>query len=89
MGISEPCKIINIQKTFDKKTGVTLENDPEYLKAEDSAIVVMSPTKPMCVETFDDYPKLGRFVITDKGKIIAVGKVKEVLKKEIKYIRRS
>jgi len=36
----------------------------------------------LCVEAFAEYPKLGRFVVSDLGEIIAVGKIREVLKKE-------
>lgn len=74
-----PCRFEIMQRIFDRKTGALIEERPEYLRNGDSAIVVMVPVKPLCVETYADYPKLGRFIVTDMGKIIAVGNVKEVL----------
>lgn len=75
------CKFEILQRKFDRQTGTVLEERPEYLKSKDSAIVVMLPIKPLCVETFAEYPKLGRFVLSDMGKIVGVGKIREVLKK--------
>ena len=42
----------------------------------------MLPTKPMCVETFSDYPPLGRFAVRDMRQTVAVGVIKAVEKKE-------
>jgi elongation factor 1-alpha len=41
----------------------------------------MKPIKPMCVETFEDYPRLGRFVVRDMKRTVAVGIIKAVQKK--------
>ena len=30
---------------------------------------------PVCLETYKDYPQLGRFTLRDEGKTIAMGKV--------------
>ena len=40
----------------------------------------MTPIKPMCVETFIDYPPLGRFAVRDMKNTVAIGIVKEVNK---------
>uniref|UniRef100_A0A8C5ZIW8 Elongation factor 1-alpha n=1 Tax=Marmota marmota marmota TaxID=9994 RepID=A0A8C5ZIW8_MARMA len=42
-----------------------LEDGPKFLKSGDAAIVDMVPGKPMCVESFSDYPPLGRFAVRD------------------------
>jgi elongation factor 1-alpha len=42
----------------------------------------MVPTKPMCVETFTEYPPLGRFAVRDMRQTVAVGIIKGVVKKE-------
>jgi Translation elongation factor EF-1alpha (GTPase) len=36
----------------------------------------------MCVETFTEYPPLGRFAVRDMRQTVAVGIIKEVLKKD-------
>jgi len=45
-------------------------------------MIVLQPTKPMCVETFTEYPPLGRFAVRDMRQTVAVGIIKEVLKKD-------
>jgi elongation factor 1-alpha len=42
----------------------------------------MVPTKPLCVETFSDYPPLGRFAVRDMRQTVAVGVIKSVEKEE-------
>ncbi|KAL4565023.1 hypothetical protein LXL04_029105 [Taraxacum kok-saghyz] len=41
-------------------------------------MVKMIPTKPMVVETFAEYPPLGRFAVTDMHQTVAVGVIKSV-----------
>jgi len=38
--------------------------------------------KPMCVETYNEYPPLGRFAVRDMRQTVAVGVIKEVEKVE-------
>uniref|UniRef100_A0A2K5LCF1 Translation elongation factor EFTu/EF1A C-terminal domain-containing protein n=1 Tax=Cercocebus atys TaxID=9531 RepID=A0A2K5LCF1_CERAT len=47
----------------------------------DAAIVDMVLGKPMCVESFSDYPPLGRFAVRDTRQTVAVGVIKAVDKK--------
>jgi elongation factor 1-alpha len=44
-------------------------------------MVKMTPSKPMCVEKFADYPPLGRFAVRDMRQTVAVGVIKDVEKK--------
>ena len=49
----------------------------------------MKPTKSMCVESFAEYPPLGRFAVRDMKQTVAVGVVKEVTKKEVKEAKKK
>lgn len=40
----------------------------------------MIPSKPMCVESFTEYPPLGRFAVRDMRQTVAVGVIKSVEK---------
>ena len=40
----------------------------------------MIPSKPMCVESFNEYPPLGRFAVRDMRQTVAVGVIKSVEK---------
>ncbi len=48
--------------------------------AGDAAIIDLVPTKPMCVESFAEYPPLGRFAVRDMRQTVAVGVIKSVVK---------
>jgi len=50
---------------IDRRSGKVLEEEPKNIKSNDAAMVVLVPSKPMCVETFSDYPPLGRFAVRD------------------------
>ena len=59
-----------------------MEDNPKMIKSGDSAIVAMIPQKPMCVETFAEYPPLGRFAVRDMRQTVAVGVIRSVEKEE-------
>ncbi|KAG0083800.1 translation elongation factor EF-1 alpha [Podila epicladia] len=42
----------------------------------------MIPSKPLCVETFQEYPPLGRFAVRDMRQTVAVGVIKSVEKSD-------
>ncbi|KAE8624666.1 hypothetical protein XENTR_v10006019 [Xenopus tropicalis] len=75
------CKFAELKQKIDRRSGKKLEDDPKFLKSGDAAIVEMIPGKPMCVETFSDYPPLGRFAVRDMRQTVAVGVIKGVDKK--------
>jgi elongation factor 1-alpha len=78
------CKFENIQKKIDRRTNKVLEESPKFIKVGDCAIINIKPTKPMTVEVFTEYPPLGRFAVRDMKQTVAVGVIKEVVKKELK-----
>merc|ERR1712157_461178 len=50
------CRFDKILEKKDRRTGKTLEELPKFVKSGEAAIVEMIPSKPMCVETFQEYP---------------------------------
>jgi len=78
-----PCEFVELKERIDAKTGKIIEKNPSSLKPVCGAVVVLKPTKPMCVETFKFKNKLGSVVITDQEKtIVAVGAITNVKHKE-------
>uniref|UniRef100_A0A8I5N047 Tr-type G domain-containing protein n=1 Tax=Papio anubis TaxID=9555 RepID=A0A8I5N047_PAPAN len=75
------CKFAELKEKIDHSSGKKLEDGPKFLKSGDAAIVDMVPGKPMCVESFSDYPPLGRFAVRDMRQTVAVGVIKAVDKK--------
>jgi elongation factor 1-alpha len=74
------CKFAELNTKMDRRSGKILEENPKFLKAGDSGMVRMIPSKKMCVESFTEYPPLGRFAVRDMRVTVAVGVIKEVQK---------
>jgi len=75
------CKFSELIEKIDRRSGKKLEDSPKFVKSGDAAIVLMIPSKPMCVEKFSEYAPLGRFAVRDMRQTVAVGVIKSVTKK--------
>merc|ERR1711937_966511 len=75
-------KFTEIENKMDKRTGKVTEEFPKHIKSGDAAIVKMTPSKPMVVESFSEFPPLGRFAVRDMKQTVAVGVIKGTEKKE-------
>jgi len=78
------CRFDRIKEKMDRRSGKVLEVDPKFIKTGDASIVELKPTKPLSVETFTDFPPLGRFAVRDMRQTVAVGVIKAVTKEEKK-----
>jgi len=76
------CKFTEIVQKIDRRSGKTLEENPKHIGSGDAAMVTLTPSKPMCVESFSEYPPLGRFACRDMKQTVGVGVIKTVNKKE-------
>jgi len=76
------CKFNELKSKIDKRNGKVMEENPTMLKNGMAGIVTLIPSKPMCVETFKDYPPLGRFAVRDMRQTVAVGIILSVTKVE-------
>uniref|UniRef100_A0A8D0AB47 Elongation factor 1-alpha n=1 Tax=Sander lucioperca TaxID=283035 RepID=A0A8D0AB47_SANLU len=76
------CKFAELKEKIDRRSGKVLEQNPKFIKSGDASIIKLVPQKPMCVETFANYPPLGRFAVRDMRQTVAVGVIKEVVKKD-------
>mmetsp|Transcript_56679 Transcript_56679/g.68189 ORF Transcript_56679/g.68189 Transcript_56679/m.68189 type:complete len:438 (+) Transcript_56679:94-1407(+) len=72
------CRFAKILEKMDRRSGKKLEDNPKFVKTGDACIVSLEPTKPMCVESFTEYPPLGRFAVRDMRQTVAVGVIKSV-----------
>merc|ERR1712195_189110 len=53
------CKFESLLTKLDKRTGKKVEDNPKFIKNGDAGIVNMIPSKPMCVESYKDFPPEG------------------------------
>jgi len=72
------CKFDKLLSKINKRTGQKTEDDPKFVKTGEAAMVTLIPTKPLCVESFSEYPPLGRFAVRDMRQTVAVGVIKAV-----------
>lgn len=75
-------KFGEILTKIDRRSGKELEREPKFIKNGDAGLVKMVPSKSMVVETFAEYPPLGRFAVRDMRQTVAVGVIKSVEKKD-------
>jgi len=76
------CKFSELKEKIDKRTGKSIEANPKFLKTGEAGIVDLIPSKPLCVESYTEYPPLGRFAVRDMRQTVAVGVIKAVDKSE-------
>lgn len=77
------CTFTELIKKIDPKTGAVKEENPEFLKSGDVAVVKIRPTRPTVVEPAKEFPQLGRFAIRDMGQTVAAGMAIEVKAKQM------
>jgi elongation factor 1-alpha len=75
------CRFTELIRKIDPRSGQVVEEKPSFLKTGDAALVRMEPLHPISIETYQDFPEIGRFAIRDMGTTIAAGVVKEITKK--------
>lgn len=76
------CTFTDLKKTMNPKTGETIEEDPDYIKQGQAAIVEITPQQPLVIEENDDIPQLSRFAVRDMGQTVGAGMALSVEEKE-------
>lgn len=76
------CTFTDLKKTMNPKTGETVEEDPDYIKQGQAAIVEITPQQPLVIEENDDIPQMSRFAIRDMGQTVGAGMALNVTPKE-------
>jgi len=75
------CRFTELLRKIDPRSGQVVEEKPSFLKTGDAAWVKMEPLHEIALETYQEFPELGRFAIRDMGTTVAAGVVKEITKK--------
>uniref|UniRef100_A0A0N5C1M4 Tr-type G domain-containing protein n=1 Tax=Strongyloides papillosus TaxID=174720 RepID=A0A0N5C1M4_STREA len=73
----EEVTVKNIICTINKKTGA--KERARYVRQDEKAIIRFEAAESFCMETFKNFPQMGRFTLRDEGKSIAIGKIVKVV----------
>jgi peptide chain release factor subunit 3 len=76
----EEVSFVQLLHKLEKGTNRKSKRPPAFAKQGMKIIAVLETTEPVCIETYEDYPQLGRFTLRDQGQTIAIGKVTKLLK---------
>ena len=71
----EEVTITKLLHKLEKGTNRKSKRPPAFAKKGMKIIAVLETVAPVCVETYQDYPQLGRFTLRDQGTTIAIGKI--------------
>ena len=77
------CTFLELKQKLNPRTGEVTEENPDFLKNGDAAIVKVKPTRNMSLEKVEDFPQMGRFAIRDMGQTVAAGQCIDIEKKEL------
>ena len=76
------CQVTAIEKKLNPATGEVLEENPDFIKNGDAAIVKIKPVQPLVIETKADNPHMANFAIRDSGVTVAAGMCIASVKKQ-------
>jgi elongation factor 1-alpha len=77
-----PCQFIELQKKLDPKTGQVSQENPDFLKNGDVAIVKIKPMGNLVLERQKENPHMARVAIRDAGATVAAGICIELVEKK-------
>jgi elongation factor 1-alpha len=76
------CQITAIEKKLNPQTGETIQENPDFIKNGDAAIVKIKPVQPLVIEKQSEIPQMSRFAIRDSGVTVAAGMCIDLVKKK-------
>ncbi len=77
-----PCQFIELVSKIDPRTGQPIQQNPDFLKNGDVAVVKIKPVGNLVLETADVNPYMARFAIRDAGATVAAGICKTITEKK-------
>jgi len=78
-----PCQFIELKAKLDPATGQVAQENPDFLKNGDVAIVKIKPIGNLVLESADKNPNMSRFAIRDAGITVAAGVCKSLVEKKV------
>ncbi|CAF0937206.1 unnamed protein product [Brachionus calyciflorus] len=79
--LNEAAVVKKLVSLLDKSSGEVVKEKPRVLNNGQSAIVEIKINRPICVELYQNYRELGRFMLRYNGVTIAAGQITEIIVK--------
>jgi peptide chain release factor subunit 3 len=76
------CRVAEIVQMIDPNIASSVEVKSDQLEKGETSLVRMIPDDALCVESFAEFPFLGRFSLRDANQTVAFGIIKSIKKKE-------
>ena len=77
-----PCQFVELKAKLDPATGQVAQENPDFLKNGDVAIVKIKPIGNLVLESVTENPHMARFAIRDAGVTVAAGVCKSLVEKQ-------
>jgi len=68
-----------LEALTDKRGAKVLQEKPKFVRPNQTVLARLSLESAACLQTYKDFQQLGRFMLRDEGKTIAIGVVTELL----------
>lgn len=78
-----PCQFVEIKARLDPASGQVAQENPDFIKNGDVAIVRIKPIGNLVLETAAENPHMARFAIRDAGITVAAGVCQTLVEKKI------
>ena len=75
------CTFTEIVKKLNPATGEVLQENPDFIKNGDVAVVKVRPVQAVVIEKQKEIPQMSRFAIRDSGTTVAAGMCIDLIKK--------
>tara|TARA_Y100000310_G_C20634374_1_gene790403 strand:- start:566 stop:1858 length:1293 start_codon:yes stop_codon:yes gene_type:complete len=77
-----PCQVTEIISKLDPKTGQVAQENPDFIKNGDVAMVKIKPMGNLVIEKQSENPHMARFAIRDAGATVAAGVCTDLVEKK-------
>ncbi|KAJ7527947.1 hypothetical protein O6H91_16G077400 [Diphasiastrum complanatum] len=78
----DPARIAELVSLLDLKTGAVIRQSPRCLTANQRAVIQVVPERGVCVEEYTNFRSLGRIILRDGGKTVAVGVISRIISQQ-------
>lgn len=78
-----PCQFVELKQKLDPRTGQVTQENPDFLKNGDVAVVVIKPMGNLVIEKQSVNPNMSRFAVRDAGATVAAGVCIDLVAKKI------